>query len=171
MLVQSSLPRRMTPCSRTPTRRSLPGSRSVVPSSSLRYPVLKLFVRHDQSFIILEILLQVPVFVVGMRGLWKSASRLPAPSSLPARSSRSHRLADTPTIYPLLLLYSSSSATTTLACLATVLSLPSIPPAHMTKLLASYTPFFLVPAVMAVDMLGRLSGLVRRAEKGKGKAD
>ncbi|BGO99394.1 putative membrane protein [Rhodotorula toruloides] len=102
-----------------------------------------------QSFIILEILLQVPVFVVGMRGLWKN----------------------TPTIYPLLLLYSSSSATTTLACLATVLSLPSLPPAHLTKLLASYTPFFLVPAGMAVDMLGRLAGLVRRAEKGKGKAD
>ncbi|GEM07567.1 transmembrane protein 97, predicted [Rhodotorula toruloides] len=102
-----------------------------------------------QSFIILEILLQVPVFVIGMRGLWNN----------------------THTIYPLLLLYSSSSATTTLACLATVLALPSIPPAHLTKLIVSYTPFFLVPAVMAVDMLGRLSGLVRTAEKGKGKAD
>lgn len=113
----------------------------------------------------------MPVFVVGMRGLWKSAFPLILPSSAGVSLNLAPFRTDTPTIYPLLLLYSSSSATTTLACLATVLSLPSIPHAHLTKLLASYTPFFVVPAVMAVDMLGRLAGLVRRAEKGKGKAD
>ncbi|GAA6027672.1 hypothetical protein JCM8097_007976 [Rhodosporidiobolus ruineniae] len=92
-----------------------------------------------QSFIILEILFQVPVFFIGARGLWKH----------------------TPTIYPLLAVYGASSATTTFACLATVLTMPGISQPHLIKLLASYVPFLLVPLGMAIDYTARLTRLAQ----------
>ncbi|BGP15769.1 hypothetical protein JCM10213v2_003758 [Rhodosporidiobolus nylandii] len=92
-----------------------------------------------QAFIILEILFQVPVFFAGMRGLWKH----------------------NPAIYPLLAVYGASSATTTFACLATVLTMPGIPQPHLVKLLASYVPFLLVPLAMAVDYTLRLTRLAQ----------
>ncbi|GAA5956337.1 hypothetical protein JCM8115_001690 [Rhodotorula mucilaginosa] len=92
-----------------------------------------------QSFIILEVLFQVPVFFLGVRGLWKRD----------------------PSIWPLLAIYGASSSTTTFACLATVLTMPGIKTEHLVKLLASYVPFFLVPLAMAVDYGMRLTSLVR----------
>jgi len=54
----------------------------------------------------------------------------------------------------LLAVYGASSATTTWACLATVLTLPGLR-AQLPVLLASYVPFFLVPLAMAVDFTAR----------------
>ncbi|KWU46235.1 hypothetical protein RHOSPDRAFT_32233 [Rhodotorula sp. JG-1b] len=88
-----------------------------------------------QSFIILEVLFQVPVFFLGVRGLWKRDA----------------------SIWPLLAIYGASSSTTTFACLATVLTMPGIKTEHLVKLLASYVPFFLVPLAMAVDYGMRLT--------------
>lgn len=74
-------------------------------------------------------------------------------------------------IYPLLLIYATSSATTTLPCIVYVLSLP--PPGSATTildhtltyeqrliLLSGYVPFFLVPLVMVLDMGNRVYSLV-----------
>jgi hypothetical protein len=70
-------------------------------------------------------------------------------------------------IYPLLALYGASSATTTWACLATVLTMPGLKD-QLPKLLASYVPFFLVPFAMAVDYGVRLTQLSgQQSVKGK----
>ncbi|GAA5830786.1 hypothetical protein JCM11251_001074 [Rhodosporidiobolus azoricus] len=92
-----------------------------------------------QSFIILEVVFQIPVFFVGVRGLWKHS----------------------PSIYPLLAVYGASSATTTFACVATVLTMPGISQPHLIKLLASYVPFLLVPLFMSIDYTMRLTRLVQ----------
>ncbi|GAA5877717.1 hypothetical protein JCM3774_006653 [Rhodotorula dairenensis] len=91
-----------------------------------------------QAFIILEVLFQVPVFFLGVQGLWKRDA----------------------SIWPLLAIYGASSSTTTFACLATVLTMPGIKPEHLVKLLASYVPFFLVPLAMTVDYGVRLTSLM-----------
>ncbi|GAA5968781.1 hypothetical protein JCM11641_000730 [Rhodosporidiobolus odoratus] len=100
-----------------------------------------------QSFIILEVLFQVPVFFLGVRGLWKRD----------------------PSIYPFLAVYGASSATTTWACLATVLTMPGISQPHLIKLLASYVPFLLVPFSMAVDYTQRLTRLTQGGRPVKDK--
>ncbi|GAA6001140.1 Ema19p [Rhodotorula paludigena] len=101
-----------------------------------------------QSFIILEVLFQLPVFFLGVRGLWKRQS----------------------TIYPLLALYGASSSTTTFACIATVLTTPGLTQPQLTKLLVSYVPFMLVPLAMAVDYGARMTRAMRTLEKGKAKS-
>ncbi|KAF8159552.1 hypothetical protein B0H34DRAFT_703921 [Crassisporium funariophilum] len=104
-----------------------------------------------KTFLYLEALFQLPVFVLGLRGLYKGSR----------------------TIYPLLTLYAASSATTTLACIAAVLSTPETTPLLLAKnvasvtatqrllLLSSYVPFFLIPLMMAVDMSVRVGKLVK----------
>jgi len=81
-------------------------------------------------------------------------------------------LPDNKKLYPLLLAYAASSATTTLACIATVLStpettastlaqnLPSVTNEQRLMLLSSYIPFFLVPFIMAIDMTIRLTNII-----------
>ncbi|TNY18090.1 transmembrane protein 6/97 [Rhodotorula diobovata] len=100
-----------------------------------------------QSFILLEVIFQLPVFFLGVRGLWKRD----------------------PSIYPLLALYGASSATTTFACIATVLHTPGLSSAQLTKLLASYVPFMLVPLCIAVDYGTRLTRVMRALGEGKAK--
>ena len=82
------------------------------------------------------------------------------------------RPTDSKAIYPLLLVYGASTATTTLACIAVVLNTPlttsatiasktvSITPSQRFLLLSSYIPFFLVPLMMTVDMAARVSRLI-----------
>lgn len=81
---------------------------------------------------------QLPIFFLGVQGL----------------SRRTNKAA----IYPLLLLYGASSATTTWACLATILTMPGLE-GKLPVLLASYVPFFLVPFAIAVDYGMRLTAL------------
>ncbi|THH08545.1 hypothetical protein EW145_g2648 [Phellinidium pouzarii] len=111
-----------------------------------------------KSFLVLEAVFQLPVFIIGMRGLWR----------------------DSRALYPLLLVYAASTTTTTLPCLTTVLFAPSAPttgptlaltPEQRALLLASYYPFFVVPLVMCIDMAVRLGRLAARgaiAEEAKG---
>ncbi|KAJ3543229.1 hypothetical protein NM688_g5883 [Phlebia brevispora] len=103
-----------------------------------------------KSFLLLEAIFQVPVFILGMRGLLKDSKK----------------------IYTLLLIYAASTATTTLACLAVLLATPltadaslapktvSITPEQRLLLLSSYIPFFIIPLVMTIDMARRISGLI-----------
>ncbi|PCH44154.1 hypothetical protein WOLCODRAFT_144845 [Wolfiporia cocos MD-104 SS10] len=103
-----------------------------------------------KTFILMEGFFQLPVFILGMRGLW--------------RDSRS--------IYVLLLIYAASASTTTLPCVAVILTTPltsaetlaakiiSITPVQRTGLLASYIPFFALPLIMTVDMAFRVLKLV-----------
>jgi len=108
-----------------------------------------------KSFLFLEITFQVPVFFLGIYGLW--------------RGSRA--------IYILLLIYAASTTTTTLPCLAVILTTPITSPqtilqgiASVTSeqrlfLFASYFPFFLMPLVMTLDMASRVLKLIRVGEK------
>jgi len=91
-----------------------------------------------RTFLWLEAIFQVPVFILGARALYYG----------PPISQK---------YYPLLLAYSASSSTTTLPCLATVLSTSTLTATQRMILLSSYIPFFLVPFMMAIDMLTRLT--------------
>ncbi|KAG6326814.1 hypothetical protein ID866_12275, partial [Astraeus odoratus] len=94
---------------------------------------------------------QLPVFFIGAYKLWK----------------------DSPSVYPLLLFYGASTATTVLPCLATLFATPitsaetmaaGVPPFtsfQQLLLLSSYFPFLLIPLMMAVDMAFRLSKFVQ----------
>ncbi|KAG1842152.1 transmembrane protein 6/97 [Suillus subalutaceus] len=98
-------------------------------------------------------LFQLPVFVLGARGLW--------------RDSRS--------IYVLLLIYAASTTTTTLPCLSVLMTTPttsaqtitdkvvSVTTSQRFLLLSSYIPFFIIPFIMTIDMASRLSKLVMTA--------
>ncbi|EIM23638.1 hypothetical protein E3Q22_01949 [Wallemia mellicola] len=102
-----------------------------------------------RSFIALEAVGQVPVFILCSYGLYKGSKSVEIP----------------------LLVYGVSAATTTFACLATVLALPvhapplpppligslALTPEQRTILLAVYTPYIIVPIFIACDMAGRLS--------------
>ncbi|KIJ59216.1 hypothetical protein HYDPIDRAFT_181441 [Hydnomerulius pinastri MD-312] len=104
-----------------------------------------------KSFLAVEACFQIPVFVLGMRGLWK----------------------DSRSIYVLMLVYAASTATTTLPCLAVLLATPitsaqtiaagiqSITSSQRLMLLSSYIPFFLLPLFMTVDMALRIVKLVQ----------
>ncbi|SCV67796.1 BQ2448_5407 [Microbotryum intermedium] len=99
-----------------------------------------------QSFIILEMLFQVPVFVLGIRGLLRK---------------------NTTTIQPLLAIYGASSSTTTWACLATVLNDPNLVNLEQRlTLFFTYLPFLLIPLSMAVDYTIRLTKLCRDIDEG-----
>ncbi|EPT01234.1 hypothetical protein FOMPIDRAFT_1161861 [Fomitopsis schrenkii] len=104
-----------------------------------------------RTFVIMEAWWQLPVFLLGMRGLYK----------------------DSRAIYVLLLTYAASAVTTTLPCLTTILATPvtavastnpasiSITPDQRFSLLTSYVPFLVVPLLMTIDMGFRVLNLVK----------
>ncbi|KAF8347806.1 hypothetical protein F5887DRAFT_667049 [Amanita rubescens] len=106
-----------------------------------------------KSFTVLEVVFQLPVFFLGMRGLYK----------------------DNRAIYILILLYGASTATTTLPCVAVLFQTPettaltiakdiaSVTSEQRVLLLSSYIPFLLIPLIMAIDMAYRLLDLVKVA--------
>ncbi|KAI0793722.1 transmembrane protein 6/97 [Fomes fomentarius] len=110
-----------------------------------------------KSFLLVEAFFQVPVFLIGLRGLWRGST----------------------SIYVLLLIYAASTTTTTLPCLAIILSTPvssvpvtgvSISAEQRLLLLSSYIPFFLLPLVMTLDMASRVQKFVTGgARKSKGE--
>jgi len=116
-----------------------------------------------KSFMYLEALFQLPVFVLGACGLWR----------------------DSHGIYALLVLYGASTATTTYACIAAIIDFPTTSAATIAQkavsltsrqrviLLVNYVPFFIIPLVIAVDMAFRLQKLasagVRAQESSKEK--
>ncbi|KAF9047201.1 hypothetical protein BDZ89DRAFT_1058252 [Hymenopellis radicata] len=86
-------------------------------------------------FLAIEFLFQLPVFVLGMIALWK----------------------DSKSIYVLLLVYASSTVTTTLPCLVHIVQHDALSTVQRTIILSGYVPFSLVPLGMAVDMGYRIT--------------
>jgi hypothetical protein len=79
-----------------------------------------------------------------------------------------NRSADDKRIYPLLLAYGASTATTTLACVATFLygtPAPLLTASQRIFLLSSYVPFLLIPLAMAVDSAFRLVSIAGEAQR------
>ncbi|KAF8551356.1 hypothetical protein OG21DRAFT_1598514 [Imleria badia] len=108
-----------------------------------------------KTFLFVEAFFQVPVFILGLKGLWKGMN--PQLSKLQSYSC---------SIYLLLLVYGASTATTTLPCLTVLLSTPitsvqSITVSQRYLLLSSYLPFFVLPMFMAVDMAMRIAKLLQ----------
>ncbi|KAL1759203.1 transmembrane protein 6/97 [Schizophyllum commune] len=110
-----------------------------------------------RTFMGLEAIFQLPVFFIGAYCLIKSIR----------------------SIYPILLIYGASTATTTLPCLVYLYTapntnewtqannVPSITPQERLILLSSYAPYFLIPLVMAVDMAFRLGRTKKSGKAGK----
>ncbi|KAF8506660.1 hypothetical protein F5888DRAFT_1644316 [Russula emetica] len=102
-----------------------------------------------KSFLYLEALFQLPVFVLGANGLWR----------------------DSPGIYGLLALYGASTSTTTLACIAMIIDAPTTSACNLCAI--SYVPFFIIPLCIGVDMAFRLHKLasagIRALESSKEK--
>ncbi|KAL0566459.1 hypothetical protein V5O48_015553 [Marasmius crinis-equi] len=97
-----------------------------------------------RSFLWMELLFQIPTFVLGIRGLSKNS----------------------PKIYPLLCLYGASTATTTLPCLLHVTKAfydGALTDMQFGILISGYIPFLLIPLVMAIDMALRLHKLASMA--------
>jgi sigma intracellular receptor 2 len=128
-------------------------------------------------------LFQLPVFVLGARGLWRG--KRPVCLSYTPPPYVVNHISDSPGIYSLLVLYGASTCTTTLACVATIIGTPttsattiaqkviSITLEQRVLLLCSYVPFFIIPLCIAVDMALRLQKLasagVRALEGSKEK--
>ncbi|KAF9269089.1 hypothetical protein L218DRAFT_916675 [Marasmius fiardii PR-910] len=98
-----------------------------------------------RSFLWMELLFQLPTFVLGIRGLSKNS----------------------PKIYPLLCLYGASTATTTLPCLLHVTQAfyaNAITTIQFSILVSGYIPFLFIPLGMAIDMAFRLCRIARAVE-------
>jgi hypothetical protein len=96
-----------------------------------------------------------------------------------------NRASDSPGIYSLLALYGASTCTTTLACIAMIIDVPTTSAATIAQkvvsvtseqrvlLLWSYVPFFILPLCIGVDMIVRLHKLasagIRALESSKEK--
>ncbi|WRT68949.1 uncharacterized protein IL334_005931 [Kwoniella shivajii] len=99
-------------------------------------------------FFWLEGLFQLPCFVIGAIGLWNNDKR----------------------VYPILLAYGASTATTLLPCLGAILTATPKPPftnIELITLLSEYIPFLLIPLGMAIDMAIKLVKIVNVAQERK----
>ncbi|KZP01720.1 hypothetical protein CALVIDRAFT_594414 [Calocera viscosa TUFC12733] len=109
----------------------------------------------------LEFFLQLPIFFIGLWGLWKASAR----------------------INILILIYGVSTATIVLACVATILAVPttsdltinagiaSVTDEQRALLLKCYLPYLIVPTVMTLDMGWRMLKLVDAGLKATKKRD
>ncbi|RSH95337.1 hypothetical protein EHS25_000424 [Saitozyma podzolica] len=98
-----------------------------------------------KCFLKMEAFVQLPSFFIGAYGLYKNDKR----------------------VYPLILAYGASTATTlvpTLNALLTDKSTPPLSTMELANLLGSYIPFLLFPLGMALDMGVKLIKLVQVAE-------
>lgn len=102
-----------------------------------------------KSFLYLGAHFQLPVFVLGARGLWRNS----------------------PAIYGFLALYGASASTTILACVAMIFDVPTTSAATVAQkvisitseqrvlLLCNYAPYFIIPLCIGIDMTFRLHKL------------
>lgn len=72
-------------------------------------------------------------------------------------------------MYPLLSLYGISAATTTYACLATLLKMPEVSKSALLRLFGTYVPFLVIPLAMSLDLGARLTTMASREDAGKVK--
>lgn len=70
-------------------------------------------------------------------------------------------------VYPLLALYGISAATTTYACLATLLKMPEVASSELPRLFGTYVPFLVIPLTMSIDLGLRLTAMGRREDARK----
>ncbi|KAF4570087.1 hypothetical protein EYR40_009073 [Pleurotus pulmonarius] len=109
-----------------------------------------------RTFLGLEMIFQLPLFILGARALWK----------------------DSKSIYIWLLIYGASTATTTLPCLTTVIFTPlsssnqpvgtvTISEEQRLLLLSSYLPYFLLPLYMTWDMASRINKQISAGQSKK----
>ncbi|WVQ81176.1 hypothetical protein IAT38_003298 [Cryptococcus sp. DSM 104549] len=101
-----------------------------------------------KCFMGVEGFFQLPVFVLGAWGLWHNDKR----------------------IYPLIIAYGASTATTVIPCIHTILTAtpsPLFSTGELANLLAEYVPFFAIPLAMAVDMGVRVLGIIGEAQARK----
>ncbi|WVQ93314.1 hypothetical protein IAU59_000382 [Kwoniella sp. CBS 9459] len=110
-------------------------------SDSREFAWLRLFLYLEGGF-------QLPCFAIGAWGLWKNDKR----------------------VYPLILAYGASTATTLIPCLGALLTATPKPPftsQEYLTLLSEYIPFLLFPLGMAIDMGIKLVKIVNVAQERK----
>ncbi|CAK9786822.1 unnamed protein product [Cutaneotrichosporon oleaginosum] len=113
-----------------------------------RDPVMTGVLTRDGSmdfmmpFFYLEVVFQLPCFVLGAMGLWRNDKR----------------------VWPLLVAYGASTATTLLPVLQSLLwdtnTSPPLTTFELASLLSCYIPYLVVPLMMAVDLGLRLTKLI-----------
>ncbi|WWC91335.1 uncharacterized protein L201_006278 [Kwoniella dendrophila CBS 6074] len=99
-------------------------------------------------FLYLEGFFQLPCFIIGAWGLWYNDKR----------------------VYPLLLAYGASTATTLIPCLGAIFTSEPSPPfttREIVTLLSEYIPFLLIPLGMAIDMGLKLVKIVNVSQDRK----
>ncbi|KAK4047015.1 hypothetical protein OIV83_005701 [Microbotryomycetes sp. JL201] len=113
-----------------------------------------------RSFLLLEIVFQLPTFIIGAWALWHG--KFQRESFVQQYTDNRWRMSitDKRTLYPVLTIYGASTATTTLACIATLFQLPGLTSQRLFQLLATYVPFMLVPLAMAIDFGSRSSNII-----------
>ncbi|BEJ14773.1 hypothetical protein CspHIS471_0405400 [Cutaneotrichosporon sp. HIS471] len=98
--------------------------------------------RFMMPFFYLEMFFQLPCFVLGAAGLWKNDRR----------------------VWPLLVAYGASTATTLLPVLQRLLfdtkTSPPLTAVELAGLLGCYVPFLAIPLLMAVDLGFRIAKLL-----------
>nr|XP_031862314.1 uncharacterized protein CI109_002279 [Kwoniella shandongensis]KAA5529386.1 hypothetical protein CI109_002279 [Kwoniella shandongensis] len=98
-----------------------------------------------RTYFFLEGGFQLPCFVLGAVGLWRNDKR----------------------VYPLLLAYGASTATTLIPCLGALFTAnpkPAFTTTEWVTLLSEYIPFLLIPLGIAVDMGVKLVKIVDQAQ-------
>ncbi|KAK4687981.1 sigma intracellular receptor 2, partial [Tremellales sp. Uapishka_1] len=101
-----------------------------------------------RKFIWMEACVQLPCFIIGAIGLWRNDKR----------------------VYPVLLAYGASTATTLVPTLSALLAdyvSPPLTPSELGLLLSSYLPFLFIPLGIALDMGIRLAKMAGANQKSK----
>ncbi|KLT39754.1 hypothetical protein CC85DRAFT_288244 [Cutaneotrichosporon oleaginosum] len=140
-----------------------------------RDPVMTGVLTRDGSmdfmmpFFYLEVVFQLPCFVLGAMGLWRSRNALGETerSVLTDQAPISRGLSltqDDKRVWPLLVAYGASTATTLLPVLQSLLwdtnTSPPLTTFELASLLSCYIPYLVVPLMMAVDLGLRLTKLI-----------
>lgn len=119
------------------------------------------------SLVWIEVLFQVPVFVLGIWALVRGASNAVTPPLCPPRSPQlTLACADDRRFYPLLIIYGTEGCVSTLQCVWMVLFGParsSLTTQQLGMLLSSYLPFCILPGVLAIDLGLRTAKLLSSA--------
>ncbi|ORX39019.1 transmembrane protein 6/97 [Kockovaella imperatae] len=101
-----------------------------------------------KAFFWLEAVFQLPCWILGAWGMWTNDKR----------------------VYPLLLAYGASTATTLLPTLQALFTVPSTPPLstlELANLLGCYVPYLLIPLGIAMDMSIRLHRIIAHSQARK----
>uniref|UniRef100_A0A060T2R5 Efficient mitochondria targeting-associated protein 19 n=1 Tax=Blastobotrys adeninivorans TaxID=409370 RepID=A0A060T2R5_BLAAD len=96
-----------------------------------------------KSFLWIELVFQVPFFVIGAIGLCKGCKKT----------------------YPLILVYCVEAAVTTFGCLAEVSFMDALTTSEKINLAAMYMPMVLIPVVMGIDFYRRILSWIPGKEK------